>query len=68
MANGLDRHLEHIHGMKRTKNSENNPAEPMPATSMKRCTILQHVKGQDLDQAVSKPQVVEELPINAISE
>jgi hypothetical protein len=32
---------------KRTKNSENNPDEPVPTTFNKQRTILQYVKGQD---------------------
>jgi hypothetical protein len=60
-------HLEHIHGMKRTKKSENNPDEAMPTSTMKPCTILQQVKGQDLDKTVGKPEVVDGLSINAIS-
>jgi hypothetical protein len=31
------------------KNFENNADEPMPTTSKKQCTILQYVKGQDLE-------------------
>jgi hypothetical protein len=49
------------------KKSENNPDKPMPTTSKKQCTILQYVKGQDLDKTVRKPEVVDGLSINDIS-
>jgi hypothetical protein len=54
LTSGLHRHLEHVHGIKRTKTSENNADEPMNTSSKKQRTILQYVKGQNLEKNFMK--------------
>jgi hypothetical protein len=66
-TSGLHRYLEHIHGTKRTKNSQNNPDKPMLTASKKQGSILQYVKRHVLEKTESKLEVVDGLSITTIS-
>ena len=67
IVNHLHRHLEYIHGLKRKKHSEINNDEPKPSSSKRQTTILQHVKGLDFEETVSKLAALDGILINTIT-